>query len=286
MGEIQLIYANTIDEAISARDSGFEPVECAFGKESVVGPLVLDHHGKYSAEPAVSIKAAHLANDGISLDKFVITGRADCDLCYAIAVLSRQIPVDFTDAEAVAELDIDPIGRDRTSSRYIEALMFEQQTSQLPKDLEGSRTAISQLVRIFNGYYPISFKETRRIEGQRIASIGSHLLDFQNGVGFAVSDEKGFDVWYQRAPVIVHYNPGTKSITFGLCPKKGGTLTDKTGFDILGSNGLSDYYSRVDEVLGVKGSGGRDVVGGSPRGEEISQENARKVYEFLKDSVV
>ena len=105
--KVDIIFANTLEEALNARDRGYEPVECAFGRDSVVGDLCLDHHGMYSQEEAVSIKAARLAKDGVTRHKFVVAGTPDADQMYAAAVLSRNIPIDFKDAEAIAQYDID-----------------------------------------------------------------------------------------------------------------------------------------------------------------------------------
>jgi len=278
-----LIYANTLDEAIEAKNKGFEPVECAFGKESVVGKFILDHHGKYSNEPAVSIKAAKLAQQGVRLDNFVVTGQADCDQMYAIAALNGRIPINMEEAEWIAIMDTNPIGKDRTWLKYLPILIFEHQTQGLENNLEGSKEALNKLINVYTRN--ISGKEINaalQYEETRKMTVLSDLKMITAGkVGLAVSEKKGFDVWYEKAPVIIQYNPISQSITFGLCPIRGVTLTALDGFDIIGPDGFNFHYSEFDKILGSPGCGGRDVVGGSPRNEKFSEADAVKLYAYL-----
>ena len=83
--EISLAYTPTLESAQAWAKQGYEGIECAFGKEkSVVGQYILDHHGTFSGEEPVSIKAARLAESGVRLTKFLVTGLPDPDAIYAI----------------------------------------------------------------------------------------------------------------------------------------------------------------------------------------------------------
>lgn len=286
--EVNLIFATTEAEAIAARDNGYEPVECPFGPVSVVGKFFLDHHGPYSQNEAVSIRAARLVlEEDVFLRNFVVTGSADCDQSYAISVLSRNIPARLDEATAVAELDVDPVGRDKTAPRYIRCLMFEQRTRGLPDCLDSSRTSLENLITIFNGEYTetdvalaIQHEEKRKTEAM------AEIRAKSNGIiALVESADRSFDVWYQVAPVVVQRNPIRNKLTLMLCPKRGGILPEKSGLDLLGPEGLTPFYKEIDNVLGVTGSGGRDVVGGSPQGIAISYEQAERVYEFLKSRI-
>lgn len=286
--EIDLAYALTVGEARDFREQGYEPVECAFGGESVVGGLLLDHHGKYSGEEAVSIKAARLRQGGISRNKFVVTGKADCDMCYAIVALSGRIPVNLDEAAAIAELDLDWIGRDRRGPRYIRSLMFDLETETLSPSLESSVRAVKWAEKIFNGNY--GDEDTARaleMENERIENAPKAIRRMVRGkVALTVSSRKGFDVWFNHAPVVVNYDPEHGLITFWACQKLNGFETNKTGFDVLGPRGLVTHYAEIDRVLGVEGSGGREVVGGSPRNAKFSEEDAKRVYEYFKSVIL
>jgi len=287
--KVNIRYAQTLEEAINYEKEGYEPVECSFGKHSVVGKLLLDHHGQYSGQDAVSIKAAKFALNGIKLKNFVVTGEADCDQCYAIAALSGpQIPVKIEHAEAIAEIDTDPVGRDKTNERYIQTLMFEQKTQNLKYCLESSYKSLDELIRIYNNHYDSNeVNQAINNERERKISAKNNIKLYEQGkIALAVSQDKGFDVWYEIAPVVVHYNPDKKLIVFMLNPKKGGLFGEKTGFDLLGKEGLIPIYEKLDNLLQKKGCGGREMIGGSPRNVEMSYNDALRAYEFIKSIIV
>ena len=102
---LELVYTNNFKEASKYRDQGYEPVECSFGKESVIGPLKLDHHGPYSAEEPVSLKAFKLVKEGYFRSKFVVTGMADPDSVYCMLALSREIKPSLEISVSIAQMD-------------------------------------------------------------------------------------------------------------------------------------------------------------------------------------
>ena len=285
--KVTFVYANNLGEAEKARNEGFEPVECAFGLVSVVGPRELDHHGAYSKNEAVSIKAAKLAIGGDRHGKFVVAGRPDHDQIYACAVLSSSIPAVLAEAEAVAEMDTDPIGRDRTSSRYLNDLLFEQTTKNLSRDCSGAYQALALLVDIYTrAPSQEELSIALDLERKRRECMLEQIVACEEGkVALAISDERGFGEWYTRAPIVVLYNPAKKSITLGLNPKKGSPFFDYNGFDLLGASGFMPIYSEFDKATRKSSSGGREVVGGSPRGVSMSQEDAGAYYTVLVNVV-
>ncbi len=161
--------------------------------------------------------------------------------------------------------------------------MFEQKTNNLPDCLASSIKALDTFIEIYNKKYSNEdITQTINNENQRKQAIRAAIQECKEGkVCFAVSDTKGFDVWYEYAPVAVQYDPNKKLISFGLCPKKGGTLGNRTGFEVIGEKGFFEYYKEFDKILKSKGCGGRDVVGGSPRNQEFSIQDAINIYNFL-----
>jgi hypothetical protein len=284
---VDLKYANTVEEAWKHCAEGFEPVECAFGRESVVGPRVLDHHGQYSKNEAVSIKAAKLVLGGEEHYKFVVAGAPDHDQMYAIATLSRNIEANLDEATAVAEMDTDPIGRPRTSERYFKNLLFEQRTNSVPRNETGARMALSTLVDIYTRMQtPQEVEFALHEEERRKTEMLEKIIECSKGkVALAVSDERGFNEWYTKAPIIVLYSPKNQGITLGLNPKKGEPFFSHNGFDIVGENGFTTLYSQFDLKTGKPGSGGREVVGGSPRGVVMTREDAIKYYEVILNEI-
>lgn len=283
---VELVYANNMQEAENARDGGFEPVECAFGSSSVVGPRILDHHGPYSANEAVSIRAAKLVAGGDSCNKFVVAGRPDHDQIYACGVLSLNIPANLDQAEAVAEMDVDPIGRDRTSPRYLPEILFEQGTQGIARNLSGAQNALNCLIDIYSR--PHSSEEIalalRNEEIRKRNVLEKIVLNAEGKVALAISEERGFGEWYTKAPIVVLYNPRTKGITLGLNPKKGTPFFNYNGFDLIGNKGFSSLYQEFDNATQKKGAGGREVIGGSPRGVIMNEEDARAYYQILLEA--
>lgn len=76
---MKIIHTNDAAEARRLTLDGFEPVECSFGGEgSVLGPLLMDHHGAESHREGVAIRA-YRDHYGARRDdpRFVVTGAAD-----------------------------------------------------------------------------------------------------------------------------------------------------------------------------------------------------------------
>lgn len=274
--------AAAIEEVLGA---GYEPVECSFGGTSIVGKYKLDHHGKLSSEEPVSVKAARLALEpGFEpLHKFAVTGMADGDATYAILALSQTITPSIEIAAGLAELDMDPIGIDRTVHPYIREVIFEMNgIPELSK--EGFYNALAAGATAFDGG-PLSQDlrdsgieyERKRLERGREA-----IKDIANDVALVEFDGPSRDVWHQYASLVVQYKPTQSVITISSCsPRAAGRLGKKSAFDIFGAGGLGEFYPVLDRVLGSAGSGGRPDIGGSPRGVETTWSDAVRVFECL-----
>jgi hypothetical protein len=101
----------------------------------------------------------------------------------------------------------------------------------------------------------------------------------------------GFDIWYGRelergtsdevkgwnAPIVVAYLESNRNVTVG-CPNK------SVAEAVLGKGGLKNAFPVLDEI--ISGWGGRESIGGSPRGMELTEEQAReaarKIAELVK----
>jgi hypothetical protein len=79
----------------------------------------------------------------------------------------------------------------------------------------------------------------------------------------------GFDIWYRWAPVVVSFAERNKKVTLG-CPDT------ETAERLFGPGGLFKVY----EALG-QGWGGREAVGGSPRGVPMTLDDAARVAESI-----
>ena len=80
-------YVDSAHEARRWRDQGYCPIECAFGEESVVDALQMDHHGTMGDLEGVAVRACRDHYGSRKADpRFVVAGAADAD-----AHLTRKV---------------------------------------------------------------------------------------------------------------------------------------------------------------------------------------------------
>lgn len=103
---IQIVWTADEGEARELVAQGYEAIECSFGSHgSVVGQLTMDHHGAYSGLEGVALRAYRDHFGARASDpRFVVTGVADADACFAIAALAGVLP----HPSRVAELEKAP----------------------------------------------------------------------------------------------------------------------------------------------------------------------------------
>lgn len=303
MGSLQIVHTNRADEARALRDAGFEPVECAFGQlGSILGPLELDHHGTESHREGVALRACRDLYGARRHDpRFVVTGTPDADAVLAIVALAGLVPASAIPPRFYAlvnEQDLDPIGLDLLSEPEGVALVWFNQQEHLTQSEEGFHKAIGHMVRLLIEGLPTSertaveskdrHRREKALEGilERLDRGGLALpipphperhpvlrgeaaLDAAARILVVRSIVWGFDVWYRLAPVVVSHASRMAKVTVG-CP-------DQPTADLLfGSGGLQ----RVWPALG-RGWGGRETIGGSPRGERLGVEVARSTARTL-----
>lgn len=278
-------YTDSWEEACALRDQGFEPIECAFGGHgSVLGPLAMDHHGTESHRPGVAIRAFGEAFGARSRDpRFVVTGTPDADALLAIVGLAGLVERDLVPqgfVELVDRQDTAPIGLDLTAVPYGPWLLKYNQT-ELPRGEAGFRKGLGAMLALLRTGVPepelrhILGRERSRIERADRALVGVVERDGRTHapepvppaspparVAVVESTVWGFDRWYLWAQVVVSYSKRLQKVTVG-CPDR------DTAERLFGPGGLLAVY----EELG-RGWGGREAVGGSPRGVPLTVADA------------
>lgn len=287
MGGVQIRYTDSWDEACALRDEGFEPVECAFGGHgSVLGRLAMDHHGTESHRPGVAIRAFGDAFGARERDpRFVVTGTPDADALLAIVGMAGLVERDLVPSgfvELVDRQDTAPIGLDLTAVPYGPWLLKYNQT-ELPRGVEGFRRGLAAMLALLRSGVAedelrhILGRERSRIERADRAVVGVVERDGTTGlperepppgpplrVAVVESTVWGFDRWYLWAPVVVSYSKRLQKVTIG-CPDR------ETAERLLGPGGLLSLYADLG-----RGWGGREAVGGSPRGVPMTLADAWK----------
>ena len=304
MTQIDIQYTNDYNEAVRLRDQGYEPIECAFGQYgSVMGPLCMDHHGVESHREGVALRACRDAYGARQTDpRFVVTGAPDADAVLSIIALAglvpaAQIPRPFY--ELVNRYDTDPIGIDLTETALGTRLAWFNQIPNVGQTESGFRSALDSMIRLLSDEVSEGeLEKVRRADEHRreVAEQGILACYDSEGRQLPLTDDApalvrrreaalahparvlvvcsvvwGFDVWYRKAPVVVSYAERLRKVTVG-CPDV------PTAELIFGPGGLNQLW----KVLG-RGWGGRESIGGSPRGLKLAQRDAHQTAHAILD---
>lgn len=284
---MEIIHTNSTETAQTLSNKGYEPIECSFGHHgSVVGPLVMDHHGEHSNLEGVALRA-YRDHFGARKDdpRFVVTGAADADACFAIASLMGLLPHpsrldEFQSAppyvqeamtadllvlaEIVNKMDTEPIGTRLEETDEGSLLLLWNQTSGQAQDALGFYAGTA-LWRNYTSNPPNKLVEAAKLEEQdRVKNARKGLFEkVSEHVALVESPVWGFDVWYaEAAPIMVALTP-EGNITVGC-------RDSETAESLLGPGGLTPLWP----TLSPEGWGGRDVIGGSPRGRKMCRNEA------------
>ncbi len=278
---LELVYATSLEQARAYAEEGYEPVECSFGSTSVTGKWKLDHHGELADEEPVSLKAARIAmeSDFQPQLRWLVAGMPDSDAVYAILVLSGLVSPDLQIAQALAELDLDPVGIDRTQGYYLREVLFQMSGPKL-NSLHGFLSACEVGLKAFApGDIPSDLlRQGLESEKQRVSAAHREIYCKGNNVILVRSDEASRDVWHTLAPVVIQYKPTNRVITFsGRGPRGAERLGVPSLYDVLGKQGFMPLYPMYGMLLGGT-CGGRPDIGGSPRGMKYSLADAERVF--------
>lgn len=283
-------FARTKAEAEEALRDGYEPVECCFGEDSVVGPLTMDHHGGLSKLEGVALRAYRDHFGARKSDqRFVVTGAADADACFCVASLAGLLPHPSREtelaaapppvkasgtrnltelAEIISQVDVAPIGVRLEESAEGTILLLWNQLGSSNQDSIAFYAGVDRW-RALLGRSPKALLEaTKTEEANRVTEARqAKMMPICSEVALVESKVWGFDVWYaETAPVIVAFVPQNGNITLGVRDLP-------TAEALFGPGGLKNVFPKLEPA----GWGGRETVGGSPRGAKFSSEQALEV---------
>lgn len=302
MNDLDIQFTHSHKTARKLRDAGYEPIECAFGQfGSVMGALNMDHHGTESHREGVAIRACrdHYGNRQ-SDRRFVVTGAPDADAVVAIIALAGLLPQsalirDFY--ELVNAFDIDPIGIDLFSQPHGAELAWFNHIQGMEQSAQGFHQGVTAMMRVLTqGLTNKERDKTVRSDRARreraeqgvraLLNISGHHLSrpvppfgsvrrageaFRDDARLVVTQSPvwGFDVWYRMAPIVVSYVQRLQKITVGV-------VDTHTAIELFGPSGLMEVWQDLGQ-----GWGGRESIGGSPRGESLSLEDIEQVTDTI-----
>ncbi len=315
MANITIAFSKDVETVKSLMAQGFCPVECSFGGVSVVDSLELDHHGSKSHLESVAIRAYRDFFGKRAEDPRFIINHIDADSIFAVAALAGLLPhpeaaksmpvflqktwgVDLLPlAQTIAIMDTDPIGRDIISMPMgsvlaaWNSLFGANANDELAAyaAVEGFRRLLTQpSAKVF-----VSAAENAENERREAALADLRERGHKNGKVMTIKQSRvfGFDVWYQRNvevggpteaagwdnPIVVSWLEGAENITMA-CPNK------EVAEELLGKGGLMNVFKALNAHYGLaegSGFGGRETIGGSPRGQKMTEEDLTKAVSII-----
>ena len=293
--EIKIIWTADKADAEMLALGGFEPIECSFGHlGSVVGSLTMDHHGTYAHLEGVALRA-YRDHFGARKDdpRFVVTGAADADATFAIAALAGLLPHPSRAAEfegalppvkasgtrdisglaaLVNKVDTAPIGVRLEESEEGVTLLLWNQMSSSSQDATAFHAGVDRWRALLGRAPKALLAAAKTEEAARVAEARkAEVSKMSDQVAIVESAVWGFDVWYAEvAPVIVAYVAVNGNVTIG-CPDV------ESAEKFFGPGGLKNVFAKLEP----QGWGGREAIGGSPRGAQLTKDPAPQAANVL-----
>ncbi len=299
---IEILHTSSYGEAKDLARQGYEPIECSFGAQgSVLGPLALDHHGTESHREGVALRAYRDHFGALAhAPRFVVTGDGDADATFAIAALCGLLPhpsragslagkPSYMTAPLVRNVldlaalvnarDTDPFTIKLADHPWGATLLLWEHLASGEPDESAFHAGVDRW-RLLTGFKAPKLildaafaQETDRVVKARDAKTGMVTKD----VGIAECDVFGFDVWYSEhpgTPIIVAFEPSSGQVTVGCRDLE-------TAERLLGAGGLKNVFPKLEP----KGWGGREAVGGGPRGVALTKTQAILAAERIADLI-
>ena len=315
MANLTIAFVQDIETVRDLVKQGFCPVECSFGGISVCDELELDHHGSKSHLESVAIRAYRDFFGKRASDPRFVVNHIDADSIFAVASLAGLLPYPNQEnfkkefktpawgqdllplAQTIATMDTDPIGRDIISMPMGSVLaawnsLFGVNASDeisAYAGIEGFRRLLTlPSAKVF-------VAAAENAENQRRDAALTDLRERGEKVGAVMTIKQsrvfGFDVWYQRNveagapnevtgwdnPIVISWLEGPENITMA-------TPNKAVAEELLGEGGLMNVFKALNEAYGLaegSGFGGRETIGGSPRGQKMTEADLAKAVSVL-----
>jgi hypothetical protein len=306
---VTIVLSQNVNEVKNLAEHGYTPVECSFGlTNTIVDKYEMDHHGlEYSHKPGVSINAIENYYGVKKDDPKFVANHIDADNTFAIAAMAGLI-LDTEDmrklAKTIADMDIDPI---RDANKILEmpmidrVFLFEQMTDGMKWTSENMKKAIQTMIEICDlpkGDRVAAAKDDMKNGGQKMGAV------------YTINKPKtwGFDIWYERQedkgsstsakgwknPIVMILSE-EENITFGA-PKDavaeevfGSEIIEDKNGEKVKISGITRLCKKLNEVYGCppeSGFGGHPSIGGSPRGQKMTEEDLKKCAMVINEMIV
>jgi hypothetical protein len=283
-------------------ESGFIPIEMATGGKSYIDYRVLDHHNEYSDRPSACLAALGYYGEANCADnaKFMVN-HADADCVMAGITLMGLLPFDVLQDinPEVGALDIDPLSVDKDTLKYGDLIECWKVGMRGRKDSAWSWLyGVALFIDIIKN--PANYAEIlERIRVGEASRVAAAMMDYERAlvgksgrvIMIPSSTVWGLDVQFGRdagsdidMPLswrhwcIISKTQRSGSV-FVSCPNK------RIAEEVFGPGGLMNVFPKLPGING-KFWGGRESVGGSPRGETVPDAMLGEILNLVDGAIV
>ena len=299
---VQVLWQPSEDEIEARIEEGFVPVEMAEGTKTYVDFRCLDHHNSYSDMPSACITALKFYGElAGQAPARIMVNHTDSDSVMTGLTLLGLLPLDLLKKlnPEIGQLDTEPLMADLQSMRFYDEIQIWKSSMESVKQSGWSWLYGVQLwLDIFNNWADFKgvLENLKILEAERKKLALEDYNAAQRGRSDKVllinpSRVKGFDVQFCRnedaAPdtlagwhhwCIISYIEKSGNVMLA-CPCR------KVAELAFGRGGLKNIFQLLPSIDG-KEWGGRESVGGSPRGVKFPVERLAEVLEIIENALV
>lgn len=300
--EVQLLWQPELETIADRIAEGFVPIEMAEGTRTFVDFRRLDHHNDYSHLPSACVTALEFYGTlGADRPARLMVNHTDADSVLTGVTLLGLLPRDLLEKlnPEVGLLDTDPLSVDFEDLLYGNAIRLWKVGMMSAKKSGWSWLYGMQLCLDIFEHFTYYEGKTGGLEERERARRKKALQDYDEAVTgpsgrvllVAPSTVKGYDVQFSRQDAfpstslegwrhwcVVSHVQKVGNVMLS-CPNK------EVAERAFGSGGLKNVFPRLPEIEG-KEWGGREAVGGSPRGVVVPSELLESVLAILEDSLL
>ena len=296
--EIHLLWRPRRDEISGYISKGFVTVEMAEGQESFVDFRCLDHHNMYSHLPSACVTALKYYGTLESPFKLMVN-HTDADCVLTGLTLMGLLPLNILEKLNIEAgiLDTAPfspnvpliyedritlwktsMGSDKQSAwSWLYGLLLFVDLFRNVGDYQEALARLSVLEQerkrlAIEDYEKARFSDSRKILLVAPSRTRGFDVQFSRQSQFPAESLQGWKHW-----CIIAYVEKSGIVTLS-CPNR--HIAEK----VFGAGGLKNIYPKLPSLDG-KSWGGREDVGGSPRGIPFPESLLNEVLKTLKDSL-
>lgn len=289
---------NNYAEAVRLRSAGWCPIEASYGTgKSVVDGLCMDHHGDLSDQEPVSVRAYRDHYGALASDpRFFTAGPVDADATFAAAALAALIPggdADFMSlAKTIGLVDSSPVGVCIPDLPFGDRLLLWNELSEIDRGAKSCeelvllwKVVMSPAACLAAGSASARWHDRASVA---ISQMDNGLVD-STRFGAAIDETTvwGFDHWYGRILVHPQHSIEGWENPFVMARSEHGEVTigcpnESVAAKLFGPGGLKSVFPKLEP----EGWGGREAIGGSPRGRFVTESEFVAAFRAVNSCVI